>query len=76
MIVYYKLDSLLEERHITKKKLGEETGLSTNIISKISKNEGFKKETIKNKKKTKQKKKKKNRKRKSDKIFTSSNRTT
>ena len=37
MIVYYKLDSLLEERHITKKKLGEETGLSTNIISKISK---------------------------------------
>ena len=46
MIVYYKLDSLLEERHITKKKLGEETGLSTNIISKISKNEGFKTETI------------------------------
>lgn len=46
MIVYNKLNSLLEERHITRTKLGEDTGLSTNIISKISKNEGFKTETI------------------------------
>ena len=46
MIVYNKLNILLEERHITRTKLGEDTGLSTNIISKISKNEGFKTETI------------------------------
>ena len=46
MVVYNKLNSLWEERHITRTKLGEDTGLSTNIISKISKNEGFKTETI------------------------------
>ena len=46
MIVYRKLDELLKERGISKNKLGKETGISTNIISKISKNEGFKTETI------------------------------
>lgn len=46
MIVYYKLDALLNERKITKTQLCKETGISTNVISKISKNEGFKTETI------------------------------
>lgn len=46
MIVYRKLDELLKKREISKNKLGKETGISTNIISKISKNEGFKTETI------------------------------
>lgn len=46
MIVYYKLDTLLKERKITKTQLTKETGISTNVISKISKNEGFKTETI------------------------------
>lgn len=46
MIVYRKLDELLQKRKISKNKLGKETGISTNIISKISKNEGFKTETI------------------------------
>lgn len=46
MIVYYKLDTLLKERKITKTQLCKETGISTNVISKISKNEGFKTETI------------------------------
>ena len=46
MIVYYRLDSLLEKRKITKTKLCKDTGISTNVISKISKNEGFKTETI------------------------------
>ena len=46
MIVYRKLDELLKEREISKNRLGKETGISTNIISKISKNEGFKTETI------------------------------
>lgn len=46
MIVYRKLDELLKARKISKNRLGKETGISTNIISKISKNEGFKTETI------------------------------
>lgn len=46
MIVYYKLDELLKERKITKTQLTKDTGISTNIVSKISKNEGFKTETI------------------------------
>ena len=46
MIVYYRLDSLLKERNVTKTQLCKETGISTNVISKISKNEGFKTETI------------------------------
>lgn len=46
MIVYTKLDKLLILRGISKSKLTEDTGLSTNIVSKISKNEGFKTETI------------------------------
>ena len=46
MIIYRKLDELLKERGISKNKLGKETGISTNIISKISKNEGIKTETI------------------------------
>ncbi len=46
MIVYYKLDTLLEDRHISKSQLCRDTGLSTNIVSKIAKNEGFKTETI------------------------------
>ena len=46
MIGYYKLDALLKERKITKTQLTKDTGISTNIVSKISKNEGFKTETI------------------------------
>lgn len=46
MIVYYKLDKLLIERKITKTQLCKDTGISTNIVSKISKNEGFKTDTI------------------------------
>lgn len=46
MIVYYKLDELLKKRQISKTKLTKDTGISTNVISKISKNEGFKTETI------------------------------
>ena len=37
MIVYYKLDMLLNERKITKTQLYKDTGISTNVISKISK---------------------------------------
>ena len=37
---------ILKAREISKNRLGKETGISTNIISKISKNEGFKTETI------------------------------
>ena len=37
---------MLKERNITKTQLCKETGISTNVISKISKNEGFKTETI------------------------------
>lgn len=46
MIVYYKLDKLLIERKITKTQLCKDTGISTNIVSKIRKNEGFKTDTI------------------------------
>jgi len=46
MIVYYKLDELLKKRKITKTQLCNDTGISTNIVSKISKNEGFKTDTI------------------------------
>lgn len=46
MILYYKLDKLLKERKITKTQLCKDTGISTNIVSKISKNEGFKTDTI------------------------------
>lgn len=46
MIAYYKLDALLEERKITKTKLGKDTAISTNVISKISKNEVLKTDTI------------------------------
>lgn len=46
MIVYYKLDKLLKERKITKSQLCNDTGISTNVVSKISKNQGFKTETI------------------------------
>ena len=46
MIVYYKLDKLLNERKITKTKLCKDTKISTNIVSKISKNEVFKTDTI------------------------------
>ena len=42
MIVYYKLDTLLKERKITKTQLTKDTGISTNIVSKISKNEVLK----------------------------------
>ena len=42
MIVYYKLDTLLSERKITKTQLCKDTGISTNVVSKISKNEVFK----------------------------------
>jgi DNA-binding Xre family transcriptional regulator len=46
MIVYYKLDTLLSERKITKTKLCKDTKISTNIVSKISKNEVFKTDTL------------------------------
>ena len=46
MIVYYKLDALLKERKITKTQLYKDTGISTNIVSKISKNEVFKTDTL------------------------------
>ena len=46
MIVYYKLDTLLSERKITKTQLCKDTGISTNIVSKISKNEVFKTDTL------------------------------
>lgn len=46
MIVYYKLDKLLNERKITKTQLCKDTGISSNIVAKISKNEGFKTETL------------------------------
>lgn len=46
MIVYNKLDKLLADRGISKNQLGRETGLSTNIIAKISKNQCLKTETI------------------------------
>ena len=46
MIVYYKLDKLLDERKITKTQLCKDTGISTNVVSKISKNEVFKTDTL------------------------------
>ena len=46
MIVYYKLDTLLKERKITKTQLAKDTGISTNIVSKISKNEVLKTDTL------------------------------
>ncbi len=46
MIVYYKLDALLKERNVTKTQLCKDTGISTNVVSKISKNEVFKTDTI------------------------------
>lgn len=46
MIVYYKLDTLLNERKITKTQLCKDTGISTNVVSKISKNEIFKTDTL------------------------------
>lgn len=46
MIVYYKLDMLLDERKITKTQLYKDTGISTNVISKISKNEVLKTDTL------------------------------
>lgn len=46
MIVYYKLNALLGERKITKTQLYKDTGISTNVVSKISKNEVFKTDTI------------------------------
>lgn len=46
MIVYYKLDALLDARKITKTKLCKETAISTNVVSKISKNEVLKTDTL------------------------------
>jgi DNA-binding Xre family transcriptional regulator len=46
MIVYYKLDTLLSERKITKTQLCKDTGISTNVVSKINKNEIFKTDTL------------------------------
>lgn len=46
MIVYCKLDSLLKKSKITKTQLCKDTGISTNVVSKISKNEIFKTDTI------------------------------
>lgn len=46
MIVYYKLEALLKERNISKTQLCKDTGLSSNVVSKISKNESFKTDTL------------------------------
>ena len=46
MIVYYKLDKILNERKITKTQLCKDTGISSNIVAKISKNEGLKTDTL------------------------------
>ena len=46
VIVYYKLDALLKKRKITKTQLTKDTGISTNIVSKISKNEVLKTDTL------------------------------
>ena len=46
MIVYYKLDKILNERKITKTQLCKDTRISSNIVAKISKNEGFKTDTL------------------------------
>ena len=46
MIVYYKLDKLLNERKITKTKLCKDTKISTNTVSKLSKHEVFKTDTL------------------------------
>ena len=46
MIVYYKLDTLLNERKTTKTQLCKDTGISINVVSKISKNEIFKTDTL------------------------------
>lgn len=46
MIVYYRLDTLLSKRKITKTKLCKDTGISTNVVSKISKNEVLKTDTL------------------------------
>ena len=46
MIVYYRLDSLLKERNVTKTQLCKDTGISTNVVSKISKNEVLKTDTL------------------------------
>lgn len=46
MIVYYKLNTLLSKRKITKTQLCKDTGISTNVVSKISKNEVFKTDTL------------------------------
>lgn len=37
MIVYYKLDTLLNERKITKTQLCKDTGISANVVSKSAK---------------------------------------
>ncbi|MBT9732264.1 helix-turn-helix domain-containing protein [Coprococcus eutactus] len=44
--IYYKLDTLLNERKKTKTQLCKDTGISTNVVSKISKNEIFKTNTL------------------------------
>ena len=46
MIVYYRLDALLKERNVTKTQLCKDTGISTNVVSKISKNEVLKTDTL------------------------------
>lgn len=46
LIVYYKLDTFLNERKITKTQLCKDIGISTNVVSKISKNEIFKTDTL------------------------------
>lgn len=46
MIVYYRLDSLLKEQNVTKTQLCKDTGISTNVVSKISKNEVLKTDTL------------------------------
>lgn len=46
MIVYYKLDTLLNERKTTKTQLCKDTGISANVVSKISKSEIFITDTL------------------------------
>lgn len=46
MIVYTKLEDILNKRKITKRKLHADTGITTNAIAKFAKNESISMETL------------------------------
>lgn len=46
MIIYAKLEKILDERKISKRKLHEDTGITTNAIAKFAKNESVSTDTI------------------------------